>query len=47
MSATSSEDSDIQTNHNNCRLPYHLLVILKAIFANSVDPDQSAPLGAV
>ena len=24
-----------------------LLVILKVIFANSVDPDQAAPLGAV
>ena len=28
-------------HHNNC----HLLVILKVIFANSVDPDQTAPLG--
>ena len=27
-------------NHNNCRLLCHLLVILKVIFANSVDPDQ-------
>ena len=26
-------------NHSNCRL----LVILKVIFANSVDPDQTAP----
>ena len=25
----------------------HLLVILKVIFANSVDPDQTARLGAV
>ena len=25
----------------------HLLVILKVIFANSADPDQTAPLGAV
>ena len=25
----------------------HLLVIKKVIFANSVDPDQTAPLGAV
>ena len=24
----------------------HLLVILKVIFANSVDPDQTDPLGA-
>ena len=31
----------------NCRLLCHLLVILKVIFANSVDPDQTAPLGAV
>ena len=30
-------------NHNNSRL----LVILKVIFAISVDPDQTAPLGAV
>ena len=34
-------------NQNNCRLLSHLLVILKVIFANSVDPDQTAPLGAV
>ena len=32
---------------NNCRLLCHLLVILKVIFANSVDPDQTAPLGTV
>ena len=32
---------------NYCRLLCHLLVILKVIFANSVDPDQTAPLGAV
>ena len=25
----------------------HLLVILKVMFANSVDPDQTAPLGTV
>ena len=31
-------------NHNICRLLCHLLVILKVIFANSVDPDQTAPL---
>ena len=30
-------------NHNNCPL-CHLLKILKVIFANSVDPDQTAPL---
>ena len=34
-------------NHYTCRLLCHLLVILKVIFANSVDPDQIAPLGAV
>ena len=34
-------------NHNNCRLLCHLFVILKVIFANSVEPDQTAPLGAV
>ena len=36
-------------NHNYCRLLCHLVVILKVIFANSVDPDQTAPLplGAV
>ena len=34
-------------NHNKCRLLCHLLLILKVIFANSVDPDQTAPLGAV
>ena len=33
--------------HNYCRLLCHLLVILKVIFANSVDPDQTAPKGAV
>ena len=26
-------------NRNNCRLLCHLLVILKVIFANNVDPD--------
>ena len=31
-------------NHNNCCLLCHLLVILKDIFANSVDLDQTAPL---
>ena len=34
-------------NHNSCRLLCHLLVILKVIFANSVNPDQTAPVGAV
>ena len=29
-------------NHNNCHLFCHLLVILKVISANSVDPDQSS-----
>ena len=38
----------LTANHNKCRLLCHLLVILKVIFANSVDPDQTAPpLGAV
>ena len=31
----------------NCRLLCHLLVILNFISANSVDPDQTAPLRAV
>ena len=35
------------TSDNYCRLLCHLLVILKVIFANSVDPDQTAPLRAV
>ena len=34
----------LAANHNNCRLLCHLLVILKVIFTNSVDPDQTAPL---
>ena len=34
-------------SHNNCRLLCLLLVTLKVIIANSVDPDQTAPLGAV
>ena len=33
----------LTANHNNCRLLCHLLVILKVISANSVDPDQTAP----
>ena len=37
----------LSANHNYCHLLCHLLVILKVIFANSVDPDQTAPLGAV
>ena len=35
------------TNHNNCCLLCLLPVTLKVIVANSVDPDQTAPLGAV
>ena len=34
-------------SHNYCHLLCHLYVILKVIFANSVDPDQTAPVGAV
>ena len=34
-------------NHNNCRLLCLLPVTLKVIVANSVDPVQTAPLGAV
>ena len=34
-------------NHNNCRLLCHLILILKVISANSVDPDQTVPLGAL
>ena len=34
-------------NHNNCRLLCLLPVTLKVIAANSVDQDQTAPLGAV
>ena len=37
----------LTANHNNCHLLCHLLVILNVIFTNSVDPDQTAPLGAV
>ena len=37
----------LSASHNYCRLLCHLLVILKVIFANSVDPDQTAALGAV
>ena len=33
--------------HFRVPLLSHLLVILKVISANSVDPDQTAPLGAV
>ena len=32
----------LTANHNNCHLLCHLLVILKVISANSVDPDQTA-----
>ena len=34
------EFNELTLNHKNCRL----LVVLKVIFANSVDPDQTAPL---
>ena len=34
-------------SHTNCRLLCHLLVILKVMFVNSMDPDQTAPLGTV
>ena len=34
----------LTANHNNCHLLCHLLVILKVIFANIVDPDQTVPL---
>ena len=37
----------VTANHNSCSLLCHLLVILKVIFANSVDPDQTAPIGVV
>ena len=37
----------LTANHNSCRLLCHLLIILKVIFANNVDPEQTAPLGAV
>ena len=33
--------------HNNCHLFCLLPVTLKFIVANSVDPNQTAPLGAV
>ena len=45
MAAQMAAKIALTLNHNNCRLLCHLLVILKAIFANSVDPDQTAPLG--
>ena len=38
--------SPLTASHNNYCLLCHLLVILKVIFANSVDSDQTA-LGAV
>ena len=34
----------LTANHNCCHLLCHLLVILQVIFANSVDPDQTAPV---
>ena len=41
------EFNPLSANHNNCRLLCLLPVTLKVIVANSVDPDQTAPLGAV
>ena len=35
------------TIHNNCCLLSHLLCTLVAYIANNMDPDQTAPLGAV
>ena len=43
--ATSSEKAPITTNY--CHLLCLLLVALKVTSANSVDPDQTAPLGAL
>ena len=37
----------LTANHNNCHLLCHLLVNLKVISANSVDPDQTALCGSV
>ena len=37
----------LSANHNNCRLLCLLPVTLKVIVANSVDPDQTAPVEAV
>ena len=37
----------LNCNSQQFRLLCHLSVILKVSFANSVDPDQTAPLGAV
>ena len=37
----------LSASHNYCRLLCLLPVTLKVIVANSVDPDQTAPLGAV
>ena len=42
-----SEPFPESASHNNSRLLCRLFVILKVFFANSVDPDQTAPLGAV
>ena len=44
---TPAADVPETANYNNSRLLCRLLVIVKVIFANSVDPDQTAPLGAV
>ena len=40
-------ENSIPTESYNCRLLCLLPVTLKVIVANSVDPDQTAPLGAV
>ena len=36
-----SSFNPLAASHNTCRLICRLLVILKVIFANSVDPDQT------
>ena len=46
-STTSTIVSILSASHNYCRLLYLLPVTLKVISANRVDPDQTAPLGAV
>ena len=35
--------NSLASSCNSCCLLCHLLVILKVIFANSMDPDQTAP----
>ena len=47
ISHTNGELKTKNASHNYCRLLCHLLVILIVIFAKSVDPDQTASLGAV